>query len=100
MEAEMHQLALSDRSATGEEVWSCPSCERRILVEWQPEFRRTVLARGEYNVRHSAAKGPAGFGLGLGSVSVTATPADAELRWLRRSGIDWDGLAGPETRSA
>lgn len=101
MDVEMHQLTLSDRSATGEEVWSCPSCERRLLVTWQPDFRRTVLARGDDNVRHSAAKGPIGSGsVGLGSVSVTSTPAEAELRWLRHSGIDWDGLAGPETRSA
>jgi hypothetical protein len=92
----MHEMVLDVRTGSGEEVWACPSCERRLLIHWTPQFRRTVLQGGEERVQHTGARG----GAALRTVSVHGRPPDAELRWLQRSGIDWHGLAEPDARSA
>jgi hypothetical protein len=35
----------------------CPVCGRRILVQWSPSLRKTVLTPGNENAIHSAARG-------------------------------------------
>jgi hypothetical protein len=89
----VHELTRDTIAENGDELWSCPSCERRLVVSWQPDFRRTVLATGDPDVPHSGTKGP----LSLGSVSVHRTPHADDQRWLREAGIDWHGVSGPST---
>jgi len=94
--AEQHQMVLVARVPGGDEEWNCTQCERRIQLRWLPRFRNTVLVAGDEHATHGGGKG----GVSLASVSVTPSPSGPEREWLRSSGIDWNGLAGPEARSA
>jgi hypothetical protein len=91
-------MSLVGLSAAGDEAWVCPDCERRMLVTWAPQFRRTVLASGDESVQHTGSKG----GATLASVGVTPTPTPATLAWLRTNGIAWDAETDdpPEAKSA
>jgi hypothetical protein len=84
-------MILNGRTESGTEEWICPSCSRRMLLRWPPDFEKLVLEHGEETAIHVGGKG----GLQLGEVAVTPGPASDvpgdELQWLRDNGIDWDG---------
>ena len=65
-----HQMVLETAHSSGEEEWSCPTCGRRLLINWEPKFKRTVLKVGDEDASHSGGKG----GLQMGSTQVM--PAD------------------------
>jgi len=44
------------REHEGTEEWFCPNCGRRLLVNWNPKFKRTVLIPGDQSVTHSGFK--------------------------------------------
>ena len=94
--AETHEMLLTGRVASGEERWLCTSCARETLVTWSPRFRSTALVEGDQHAAHAGGKG----GATMSTVSVHQAPSGMARAWLRTSGIDWDGLAGPEARSA
>ena len=37
--------------------WYCPTCERRMILEYPPRYRKIVLAEGNLSVSHSGGKG-------------------------------------------
>ena len=101
-----HEMTLTGNTESGAEEWVCPSCSRRILLRWPPNYEKLVLEHGDENVIHVGGKG----GLRVGRAVVTPGPeaevpsaevpsadvlsADvpsAERQWLRDIGIDWDG---------
>lgn len=41
----------------GTEEWHCPTCGRRFLVTWQPEFVMDVIEIGDSFVSHSGSRG-------------------------------------------
>jgi len=51
----MHAMELI-REHEGMEEWLCPVCGRRLLVNWNPRFKRTVLISGDQSVTHSGFK--------------------------------------------
>jgi hypothetical protein len=51
----MHAMELI-REYEGIEEWLCPVCGRRLLVNWHPKFKRTVLSAGDQSVTHSGFK--------------------------------------------
>jgi len=51
----MHEMTLV-REHEGTEEWLCPSCGRRLLIEWQPKWRRVVVDEGDPSVTHAAMK--------------------------------------------
>ena len=94
--AEAHEMTMTERLTTGEERWVCARCERHTLVSWVPRFRSRVIEAGDEAVAHIGGKG----GAKLATVSVHQVPSHSTRDWLHMSGIDWDGLAGPQARSA
>lgn len=54
-EARMHTMNLV-REHEGTEEWLCHDCGRHILVNWNPDFRRTVLEDGDSKVGHNGFK--------------------------------------------
>jgi hypothetical protein len=92
-------MILNGRTESGAEEWFCPTCSRRMLLRWPPDFEKLVLEHGEENAIHVGGKG----GLQVGDVSVTPAPAgdvaDAERQWLRDIGIDWDGASALRLRA-
>lgn len=43
MAKEMHELYLSQVYPSGAEEWYCPTCGRRLIVEWREGFESTVI---------------------------------------------------------
>ena len=71
MNQQKHQMILEKTFSSGEEEWACPTCGRRILVNWEPKFKRTVLDVGDDYATHSGGKG----GLVMGAKQVAPTNA-------------------------
>ncbi|MGD8405234.1 MAG: hypothetical protein PVJ21_16340 [Anaerolineales bacterium] len=47
----MHTMTLINEHE-GSEEWLCSSCGRHLLVNWFPNFTRTVLEPGELSAAH------------------------------------------------
>jgi len=56
-EQQRHQMILEKTHSSGEEEWHCPACGRRMLINWQPQFKKIVLEAGDDYAMHSASKG-------------------------------------------
>ncbi len=70
MDQEYHQMVLEEVHPSGEETWNCPTCGRRFLLQWPPNYKKIVIEPGDEQVAHSGGKG----GLSMGSVQ--RLPAD------------------------
>jgi hypothetical protein len=90
-----HQMQRAETRESGGEEWLCPTCGRRLLLRWPPEYQKLVLVPGDEHATHTGATA----GVQLGPLEVVAPgdpPADPGSdwrRWLADNGIDWDGPA-------
>jgi hypothetical protein len=78
---EMVQVGLAE----GGEEWRCTTCERHMLVNWRPEFRRVLVHRGDDSAWHSGSSVQSTLASRVDD-AVTAN----EHSWLHKSGICWD----------
>lgn len=69
-DAEPHEMELLGVDETGSEEWYCPSCGRRFLMRWPPNYGRTILVAGDEHVAHVGGKG----GLRMGAPSIREAP--------------------------
>lgn len=69
---ERHEMKLESTHSTGAEEWYCPTCGRRFLMQWPPQYKRIILDAGDENVVHTGGK--SGLQIGLAH----ATPEDTE----------------------
>lgn len=72
MNEQTHVMVLEHTHSDGTEEWACPTCGRRILVEWPPAYRKVVLEEGDVNATHSGSKG----GLQLSAHALPAQDAE------------------------
>lgn len=56
-EVEHHEMSLVDRHASGAEEWCCPTCGRRFVMTWSPNYQKVVLEPGNEYAEHSGSKG-------------------------------------------
>jgi hypothetical protein len=49
---EKHEMSFEKKHPSGADEWVCPTCGRRMLITWEPKFRRTVLVASDVNVTH------------------------------------------------
>jgi hypothetical protein len=94
-----HEMVHQGTDASGMEEWRCPVCGRHFVVRWPPDYERLILAEGDAKATHVGTRGEVGFiGLRVARTGDGAAPGDgpgeADRRWLRDHGIDWDGAAG------
>lgn len=54
-DGQTHNMTLKNEK-DGTEEWYCPICGRRLLVNWQPKFEKTVLEVGNEYAFHSGGK--------------------------------------------
>jgi len=84
-------MILNGRAESGAEEWVCPTCGRRMLLRWPPDYEKLVLEHGDDTAVHVGGKG----GVRVGEVMIAPAPEgdvpNAERQWLRDNGIDWDG---------
>ena len=69
-----HQMKLNRTFSTGAEEWSCPTCGRRLVMQWTPRYKKIVLEAGEEHVAHTGGKG----GLAMGKVQVQPLEESAQ----------------------
>jgi hypothetical protein len=63
---QQHEMVLEKTYPTGAEEWNCPTCGRRMIINWQP-WKKVVVEPGDIHAAHSGSKG----GLKLGPVQIT-----------------------------
>lgn len=56
MSEQYHEMTLEKKYPSGADEWLCPVCGRRVIISWEPRFKRTVLEDGDPNVGHSGFK--------------------------------------------
>ena len=54
---EQHEMRLVAKHPTGAEEWYCPSCGRRFLMQWPPQYEKIILEAGDEVAFHSGVKG-------------------------------------------
>jgi hypothetical protein len=54
---EHHVMVLEGVHPTGAEEWYCPTCGRRIMMQWPPNYKKIVLEAGDEYAVHSGGKG-------------------------------------------
>jgi hypothetical protein len=86
-----HEMILNGRAESGAEEWLCPTCGRRMLLRWPPDYEKLVLEHGDDNAIHVGGKGGVRVGPAVVAPAHTADVPGAERQWLRDIGIDWDG---------
>jgi len=48
-----HQMVVVHEHEDGSQEWLCPTCGRRFIMQWPPNYRRVVLDAGDENVVHT-----------------------------------------------
>ncbi len=56
-EEQSHKLNLVKRYESGAEEWYCPTCGRRFIIQWTPEYQRVILEMGDEAAIHNTGKG-------------------------------------------
>lgn len=70
-EQERHDMKLVDILPSGIEDWYCPICGRRLMIQWNPHFDKTVVVPGDENAYHTGGKGINGAELTIERPNVT-----------------------------
>jgi hypothetical protein len=56
---QQHTMELAKQYSSVAEEWYCPSCGRRLILQWPPNYKRIILDPGNENVNHNG--GPSSF---------------------------------------
>lgn len=56
-EQEQHTMEFVGTHKSGVDELYCPICGRRILLQWPPNYKKTVLEPGNEHAIHSGGKG-------------------------------------------
>lgn len=59
---EKHTMELLKTHPSGAEEWVCPTCNRRFLVQWPPNYRKIILEPGDEYAVHNGGKGDVAMG--------------------------------------
>jgi hypothetical protein len=84
-----HEMTLREVDSRAVERWTCGQCARIVLIEWEPEFQRTVVQAGDETALHSGGKGGLKFGTSTAEVGAENLP-ESEQNWLSGIGVRWD----------
>ena len=69
-EPQRHKMVLVATHEEGNEEWSCPTCGRRFLTDWPPEYKKVIIEVGDENASHSGGKGMPGAALDLDTAQI------------------------------
>ncbi len=82
-EPHYHQMRLDKSDPDGAEEWYCPTCGRRLLLHWPPEYKRAILEPGDTHAIRSGSKGSGDVDKGQGvSTGATAPSLSQWEEWL------------------
>ena len=72
---DQHQMQLEKVHPSGAEEWFCPTCGRRFLMTWPPNYKKVILEAGDEYAIHNGGKG----GLQLQAAQIEDTVNEPEL---------------------
>jgi hypothetical protein len=75
MDRQQHEMVLEKTYSSGVDEWYCPTCGRRLLMEYTPEFKKTVLEVGDEYAAHSGGKG----GVRMQTPQIISSKEEGEL---------------------
>jgi len=82
---EHHKMVLTSSHPNGVDEMYCPTCGRRILIQWPPDYKKTILDTGDEYAIHSAGKG----GLEMGAPQIAEqTKFSAQVASIQDSAYD------------
>jgi hypothetical protein len=76
---------------SGAEEWFCPSCGRRMLMQWTPRFDTLLREHGDDDDAHFRRKAGLRRNDGVVAPELASTVTGSETRWLHGIGINWNG---------
>ncbi len=96
-EPQGHQMRLEMNYPDGIEEWYCPTCGRRLLMQWKPEFKRVVIEPGEENVPHTGGRyGTPPDEPAVSSHELESAPEALSSEWEDwLHDVDFGALGGP-----
>jgi hypothetical protein len=80
---EKHEMILETTHPSGAEEWYCPTCGRRFMLTWPPEYKKIVLSAGDELASHGGGKG----GLKISQIQVNEVE-EPELPQQIRSALE------------
>jgi hypothetical protein len=97
-------MILKGTDESGAEEWYCPTCGRRFLMQWPPNYKKTVLEPGDEYAIHTGGKGmpslemsmmPTASEPGLEDLAGEPTLVNVEslqpwIEWMEK--VDFDSL--------
>ncbi len=89
---ETHTMILKGTDESGVEEWYCPTCGRRFLMQWPPEYKKTVLEPGDEYAIHTGGKGLPGVEMSMMSnmeEPVSETVPDEPVQVDEESLLPW-----------
>jgi len=57
MTTPIHVMQIAKTYPSGNELWICPDCGRRIVVTWSPRYETLVGIPGDETANHVGGKG-------------------------------------------
>jgi len=78
MDQQHHEMILELTHASGAEEWACPTCGRRMAINWHP-WKKIVLEQGDMYAAHSASKGGLRLGIGITPGNEVDQPSPTEV---------------------
>ena len=52
-----HKMVVKNTFPTGAQEWYCPTCGRRFILQWPPNYKRIILNEGDEQAIHSGGTG-------------------------------------------
>lgn len=52
-----HDMVLEKTHDNGTEEWVCPVCNRHVIMQWPPNYKKIVVYPGDEYAIHSGSKG-------------------------------------------
>lgn len=73
---EQHEMVLMTTHDSGAEEWYCPTCGRRFLMQWSPNYDKIVLEQGDIHATHGGGKSGLSIQVSSGRVNEEIDPAN------------------------
>jgi hypothetical protein len=84
---QQHIMILEKTHPSGADEWVCPICGRRLLLDYEPTIKKTVLETGDAYAIHSGGKG------GLQTGSLPPMPIEKPILEESRALLEDSSLA-------
>lgn len=83
-EPQRHEMQLVKTHASDVEEWYCPTCGRRFVLQWPPEYKQIILEAGDEDALHVGGKGQPYLNLSIeANYTTTSAPMDHWNDWLK-----------------